>query len=108
MHNSNRWRKNRKNTIGLNCFTLLGLIFLAAWFLAAQAPPAASANDEDAVLARCRRVEVASVSDAIEQLLGKRMYKEHSMYPYIEKLKSIQEAVGRLDSLRTHRAIEEG
>jgi regulator of RNase E activity RraA len=81
MHNSNRWRKNRQNTIGLKCFTLLGLIFLAAWFLAAQAPPAASANDDDAVLARCRRVEVASVSDAIEQLLGKRMYMSHQMQP---------------------------
>jgi regulator of RNase E activity RraA len=79
MHNSNRWRKNRKNTIGLKCFTLLGLIFLAVWFLAAQSPPAASANDEDAVIARYRRVEVASVSDAIEQLLGKRMYMSHQM-----------------------------
>lgn len=39
-----------------------------------------AANDSD-VLARFRRVEVASVSDAIEQLTGKRMYMTHRMQP---------------------------
>jgi regulator of RNase E activity RraA len=34
-----------------------------------------------ALLAAYRRVEVASVSDAIEQLLGKRMYLSHRMQP---------------------------
>lgn len=79
MHNFNRWRENRKNTTRLRCWTLLGIIFLAVWFLAAQSTPAARVNDDDALLARYRRVEVASVSDAIEQLMGTRMYMSHRM-----------------------------
>lgn len=81
MYNSNRWCEHRKNTTVLRWVTLLGIVFIAAWFLAAQAAPAASANDDDALLARYRRVEVASVSDAIEQLIGKRMYMSHHMQP---------------------------
>src|SRR5437667_6031378 len=60
---------------------LLGLILLAAWLLAAQSTPAAPVSDEDALLARYRRVEVASVSDATEQLMGRRMYMSHRMQP---------------------------
>ena len=36
---------------------------------------------EDALIADFRRVEVASVSDALEQLTGKRMYMSHRMQP---------------------------
>jgi regulator of RNase E activity RraA len=43
-----------------------------------QTPNAASDND---LIARFRRVEVASVSDAIEQITGKRMYMTHRMQP---------------------------
>lgn len=39
------------------------------------------ANDPAALLAGYRHVEVASVSDAIEQLLGQRMYLSHKMQP---------------------------
>lgn len=39
-----------------------------------------SASDAD-LLAQFRRVEVASVSDALEQLTGKRMYMTHHMQP---------------------------
>lgn len=81
MHNFNRWRENRKNTTRLRYWTLIGLIFLAAWFLAAQSTPAARVSDDDALLARYRRVEAASVSDAIEQLMGTRMYMSHRMQP---------------------------
>jgi regulator of RNase E activity RraA len=38
------------------------------------------ANDHE-LIAEFRRVEVASVSDAMEQLLGKRMYMSHHMQP---------------------------
>jgi regulator of RNase E activity RraA len=39
------------------------------------------ANDPAALLTAYRHVEVASVSDAIEQLLGQRMYLSHRMQP---------------------------
>src|SRR5438270_7506984 len=38
-------------------------------------------NGDDALIAAFRRVEVASVSDALEQLTGKRMYMSHRMQP---------------------------
>jgi len=39
------------------------------------------ARADDALIADFRRVEVASVSDALEQLTGKRMYMSHRMHP---------------------------
>jgi regulator of RNase E activity RraA len=42
---------------------------------------AALANDEGALLDGYRHVEVASVSDAIEKILGQRMYMSHRMRP---------------------------
>lgn len=62
------------------CFFALacGLLLL----LRAQetsAPPAIHSSDE--LLSGFRHVEVASVSDAIEQLTGKRMYMSHRMSP---------------------------
>lgn len=48
----------------------------------AQSNPSAAAKMTDAELvAEFRHVEVASVSDAIEQILGKRMYLSHHMQP---------------------------
>jgi regulator of RNase E activity RraA len=46
----------------------------------AQSSGSPSAADS-ALIADFRRVEVASVSDAMEQLLGKRMYMSHRMSP---------------------------
>jgi regulator of RNase E activity RraA len=46
----------------------------------AQSTSAASLSDTQLV-AEFRRVEVASVSDAIEQITGKRMYMSHHMQP---------------------------
>ena len=40
----------------------------------------APSNDRD-LIAEFRRVEVASVSDALEQISGKRMYMSHHMQP---------------------------
>lgn len=42
---------------------------------------AAAPSEDGALIAEFRRVEVASVSDAMEQLLGKRMYMSHHMQP---------------------------
>lgn len=50
--------------------------------LAAQSTPAPTAEMSDAALLEgFRHAEVASVSDAIEKLLGKRMYMSHRMQP---------------------------
>jgi regulator of RNase E activity RraA len=43
--------------------------------------PSVYANDPAAMIAGYRHVEVSSVSDAIEQLTGKRMYMTHHMQP---------------------------
>jgi regulator of RNase E activity RraA len=48
----------------------------------AQSNPSTAASMTDAELVvEFRHVEVASVSDAIEQILGKRMYMSHHMQP---------------------------
>ena len=66
---------------------LLGILLLcgiisSAWILWAQSRPAPEASATDhALIAEFRRVEVASVSDALEQLTGKRMYMSHRMQP---------------------------
>jgi regulator of RNase E activity RraA len=60
----------------------LAVVSTAAWFMAAQpASGGPAATDENTLLAAFRRVEVASLSDAMEQLLGKRMYMSHRMTP---------------------------
>jgi len=52
------------------------LICVVAWVMASPAPASG-----DALLDGFRHVEVASVSDALEQLTGKRMYMTHHMQP---------------------------
>ena len=56
---------------------------MIALLLHGQTFPDASvyANDPAAMLAGYRHVEVSSVSDAIEQLTGQRMYMTHHMQP---------------------------
>lgn len=57
--------------------TLYGVRFLpAVW--AQSSNPSQSDNN---LISDFRRVEVASVSDALEQLTGKRMYMSHRMHP---------------------------
>ena len=74
----NHWRKK---------FVLAGALILPCLLIAlllhAQTFPDASvyANDPVAMLAGYRHVEVASVSDAIEQLTGQRQYMTHHMQP---------------------------
>jgi regulator of RNase E activity RraA len=62
---------------------LLAPCSLAAFFLRAQTfpDPSVYANDPAAMIAGYRHVEVSSVSDAIEQTTGKRMYMTHRMQP---------------------------
>ena len=62
----------------------IALLGVAIRIRAAQAQSNSSAavtSNESDLLAQFRRVEVASVSDAIEQLTGKRMYMTHRMQP---------------------------
>jgi regulator of RNase E activity RraA len=48
----------------------------------AQSPStSATALSDSELVAEFRRVEVASVSDAIEQIMGKKMYMSHHMQP---------------------------
>jgi len=64
---------------------IFGATFIAALYTGqsfrAQAAQASPSQPESALIADYRRVEVASVSDAIEQLTGKRMYMSHRMRP---------------------------
>jgi regulator of RNase E activity RraA len=61
---------------------LLSAILCGARLLRAQAVAGTTAAQTDsALIADFRRVEVASVSDALEQLTGKRMYMSHRMHP---------------------------
>jgi regulator of RNase E activity RraA len=61
---------------------VLSAILCGARLLRAQsAGGATEAQSEASLVADFRRVEVASVSDALEQLTGKRMYMSHRMHP---------------------------
>jgi regulator of RNase E activity RraA len=73
--------KKRKTLVIL--FAALSLVLVASVevrMARAQSNPSAPLSDSQLV-AEFRRVEVASVSDAIEQLTGKRMYMTHHMQP---------------------------
>jgi regulator of RNase E activity RraA len=60
----------------------VGITLFAVRFLRAEvAQETNTASSDSALIAEFRRVEVASVSDAIEQLTGKRMYMSHRMTP---------------------------
>lgn len=59
--------------------TALAALAVAAWLLAQPAGNAQQAGDP--VIEGFRNVEVASVSDALEQLYGQRAYMSHEMRP---------------------------
>jgi regulator of RNase E activity RraA len=60
-------------------------VFVLLLIVARESPPvraqADSAASESDLVAQFRHVEVASVSDAIEQVIGKRTYMTHRMQP---------------------------
>jgi regulator of RNase E activity RraA len=53
----------------------------AIWVVRSQAGDTSRPADASSLIADFRRVEVASLSDAIEQLTGQRMYMSHRMQP---------------------------
>jgi regulator of RNase E activity RraA len=64
-------------SIGILCGVLCGARLLRAQ----SAAGAAASQPDNALITDFRRVEVASVSDALEQLTGQRMYMSHRMHP---------------------------
>jgi regulator of RNase E activity RraA len=72
--------KTARLAAALVCLSVAYLAVSGVRLVGAQSPPSAPTS-ESALLAEFRRVEVASVSDAMEQLLDKRMYMSHRMHP---------------------------
>jgi regulator of RNase E activity RraA len=60
---------------------LLAGMVCGVGLLRAQSAAGTSGHSEGNLISDFRRVEVASVSDALEQLTGKRMYMSHRMHP---------------------------
>ena len=78
----NWFRRPAKTTALLAALILMTTISVESARVRAQSNSASAAHVSDAeLLAQFRRVEVASVSDAIEQITGKRMYMTHHMQP---------------------------
>jgi regulator of RNase E activity RraA len=74
-------RPSRKSS-----FVIVGiLIICASWQLSsnlqAQSSSGSQLSENEALLESYRHVEVASVSDALEQLTGRKMYLSHKMQP---------------------------
>ncbi|HZQ95799.1 MAG TPA: RraA family protein [Candidatus Sulfotelmatobacter sp.] len=81
MHSHQPFSKARVIAV-VAALLLLAASFAQIRLARAQSTPAAAAGSGDKdVIARFRRVEVASVSDALEQITGKRMYMSHRMQP---------------------------
>ncbi len=74
-------RSSRKSSL-----VIAGILFTCAFWqlssnLLAQSSGGSQANENEALLESYRHVEVASVSDALEQLTGRKMYLSHKMQP---------------------------
>jgi regulator of RNase E activity RraA len=71
---------NRRKTASVVGLALVCTLTSAAWLPGTRTVPLqrTTGNDHE-LIAEFRRVEVASVSDALEQLTGKRMYMSHRM-----------------------------
>lgn len=65
----------------LGVLLLLGGASVTKRFSAAGAQDSAAPKDDAALIDAYRHVEVASVSDALEQLIGKKMYMTHRIRP---------------------------
>src|SRR5438552_2962129 len=83
MNNSPLFRVGRRGSLVIAIVLIGAAVSLKSrWDLFAQSMPASAAvSDEDALLEGFRHVEVASVSDALEQTTGRRMYMSHRMQP---------------------------
>ena len=60
---------------------LIAMLSGATWFALAQSSAKSAGSSDQDLIEGFRRVEVASVSDALEQLTGQRMYMSHHMQP---------------------------
>jgi len=82
MDEPRRFRKLRTRSWPLLAGCVCLLAASGIWRVDGQSPSSASApTNDNSLIAEFRRVEVASLSDAMEQLLGKRMYMSHRMQP---------------------------
>jgi regulator of RNase E activity RraA len=75
-----KWIKARSALFAMVLFSLAG----TSWLMRGQSAPAPSSekpSGDHALIEEFRRVEVASVSDALEQITGQRGYMNHHMQP---------------------------
>jgi hypothetical protein len=75
------WVFSRKSVLVVVGILLLGAIWQLNLSLLAQSSSAPGQNENETLLDGYRHVEVASVSDALEQLTGRKMYLSHKMQP---------------------------
>lgn len=80
MNKSNRIRLGTSAII-LTFLAILGTSLSPVQALRAQSNLSGPSASDSNLISDYRRVEVASVSDALEQLTGKRMYMSHRMHP---------------------------
>ncbi|HKF06547.1 MAG TPA: RraA family protein [Candidatus Sulfotelmatobacter sp.] len=76
--------QSRALRVGCVAVLMIGAIWVAAGRVGvarAQSSGNASQLSDGDLVSQFRRVEVASVSDAIEQIMGKKMYMSHRMQP---------------------------
>ncbi len=81
MNKSHRMVRFRTTAILLVLMSIFGAILFRTRSLRAATTQSAAAASERDLISDYRHVEVASVSDALEQLTGKRMYMSHRMHP---------------------------
>jgi regulator of RNase E activity RraA len=75
-------RQSRTWRMGCIAVLMIGAIWAVAGRVgAARAQSSANQLSDADLVSQFRRVEVASVSDAIEQIMGKKMYMSHRMQP---------------------------
>ena len=83
MNKSLGFVKSHRIVASLVSIGLLYAVVCGGRFLRAQTATASAPQTDSALLAGFRHVEVASVSDAVEQLTGKQMYMSHRMQPIL-------------------------
>jgi regulator of RNase E activity RraA len=82
MNNIRGFAKSRRIAVFLVSLCMACALFGGKRLVRAQSvSPVAASTTDGVLIANFRRVEVASVSDALEQITGKRMYMSHRMQP---------------------------
>jgi len=81
MDRTYRFARSQQKPICVWLFCMFCIALSHEGLQARSVPDATSADAHNALIAEFRRVEAASVSDALEQLTGKRMYMSHHMQP---------------------------